>query len=245
MRILGHRGQMSDGGPPENSVAAVHAALCAGADGVEVDVRLTADQVPVCVHDPDLMRIAGSRALVAATPWRVLRAIRLRGGHGIATLDEIVALVDSAATLVLDVKHEAGRPDASALAVASTLRRASAGRDVVVSSANEELLRAMAVVEPRLRRALITGPTRTVPAGWERVVAGGHHDLHPHLAAVLTDHTATEQVIAAGGVLRCWTVNRPVDARLLELIGVGEIISDVPRELRAVLTPRRPSRVAF
>lgn len=60
---------MGDGAPPENSVTAVEAALAAGADGVEVDVRLTRDGVAVCVYDVDLWRVAG-------VPWLIDRTGR-------------------------------------------------------------------------------------------------------------------------------------------------------------------------
>src|SRR5688572_12125022 len=50
IQVLGHRGASAPGSP-ENSVAAVTEALLLGADGVEVDVWLTADGTLVCAHD--------------------------------------------------------------------------------------------------------------------------------------------------------------------------------------------------
>ncbi len=41
----------------ENTLAAISAAIAAGADMVEIDVRLTADGVPVLLHDEALLRI--------------------------------------------------------------------------------------------------------------------------------------------------------------------------------------------
>ncbi|MGZ6803622.1 MAG: glycerophosphodiester phosphodiesterase, partial [Nocardioidaceae bacterium] len=58
MLILGHRGAV-DLSAPENTVASVERALVQGADGVEVDVRLTADGEVVCHHDPGMRRTAG------------------------------------------------------------------------------------------------------------------------------------------------------------------------------------------
>jgi glycerophosphoryl diester phosphodiesterase len=55
VRILAHRGSPTSD-TVENSIPAISAALAAGADGVEVDLRLTADGVLAVCHDPDLRR---------------------------------------------------------------------------------------------------------------------------------------------------------------------------------------------
>ncbi len=57
--IFAHRGASADA--PENTLAAFSLAAEAGADGVEFDVRIASDGVPVVFHDPDLKRIAGIR----------------------------------------------------------------------------------------------------------------------------------------------------------------------------------------
>lgn len=59
MRILGHRGARLVA--PENTLAAFHAALAQGADGVELDVRQTSDGVLVCFHDSGLGRTTNGR----------------------------------------------------------------------------------------------------------------------------------------------------------------------------------------
>lgn len=55
--IIAHRGASADA--PENTLAAFRAAIDAGADGVEFDVQLAGDGVPVVIHDTDLRRTAG------------------------------------------------------------------------------------------------------------------------------------------------------------------------------------------
>ncbi len=57
MRLIAHRGASAT--HPENTLAAFDAALTAGADGFECDLRLSADGVVVC-HDVDLRRFGGS-----------------------------------------------------------------------------------------------------------------------------------------------------------------------------------------
>ena len=55
--IIGHRGASAVA--PENTLAAFREAVAVGADGIEFDVRLTRDGVPVVIHDRDLRRTGG------------------------------------------------------------------------------------------------------------------------------------------------------------------------------------------
>jgi glycerophosphoryl diester phosphodiesterase len=61
--IIAHRGASAHA--PENTLAAFQIAIDAGADGVELDVRLSKDGVPIVVHDRNLKRLAGRADLVA------------------------------------------------------------------------------------------------------------------------------------------------------------------------------------
>jgi glycerophosphoryl diester phosphodiesterase len=71
--IIAHRG--SSGRAPENTMRSFELALEEGADALELDVRVSADGVPVVVHDASLERTTGVRALVAALPTeRILEA---------------------------------------------------------------------------------------------------------------------------------------------------------------------------
>src|SRR4249920_3920633 len=64
-QVVAHRGSSHDN--PEHTLGAYVAALDAGAEGLECDVRLTADGHLVCVHDRDLRRTASSRQVVSTT----------------------------------------------------------------------------------------------------------------------------------------------------------------------------------
>jgi glycerophosphoryl diester phosphodiesterase len=73
--IIGHRGASAVA--PENSMAAFAAAIAAGADGIEFDVRLSRDGVPVIIHDDTLQRTHGLRHRVAELTEEELRAVRV------------------------------------------------------------------------------------------------------------------------------------------------------------------------
>src|SRR5215208_2524413 len=61
--IIGHRGASAVA--PENTMAAFREAIATGADGIEFDVRLTRDGVPVIIHDSTLRRTGGLQRRVS------------------------------------------------------------------------------------------------------------------------------------------------------------------------------------
>jgi glycerophosphoryl diester phosphodiesterase len=98
-----HRG-LHGPGAPENSLAAFAGAVQAGL-GVELDVRLSADGVPMVHHDATLLRSCGVQRRVHELTAAELSALELSGGGGkIPTLAEALRLIDGRAPLLLDLK---------------------------------------------------------------------------------------------------------------------------------------------
>src|SRR2546427_13263169 len=71
--VLAHRGGCAVG--PENTVAAFDRGMAVGADGLELDVRLSADGVPVVHHDPTLDRTTNASGRVADYTVEQLKAV--------------------------------------------------------------------------------------------------------------------------------------------------------------------------
>ena len=80
LQVIGHRGGAALA--LENTLAAIDAGLDAGADGVEVDVRRTADGGLVLMHDPDLARTTGGTGRIDETTLEAVRSL------GVPTLEE-------------------------------------------------------------------------------------------------------------------------------------------------------------
>jgi glycerophosphoryl diester phosphodiesterase len=229
VHITGHRGQLVSGGPAENTLAAVAAALDGGAGGVEIDVRVTLDDVPVCVHDANLLRPTGRLAWVHQLCYDELAVLQLAAGSRVARLDEVAHLVSGRGLLVVEIKH-----DACCLSPAGPVLQALSGydaRELVVSSFSPLVLADVRRQRDDVRTALVTGPEVPAASGLAAARAGGHDELHAHLAAVLADHEVADRADRDGRVVRCWTVNREVDARLLDVAGVAGVICDDPVRL--------------
>lgn len=216
MKILGHRGGRGPGWPPENSVAAFERAFAEGAEGVELDVRLSADGETVLWHDP---RYSNGN-VVARTPRQA------------ASLDEAF---EACRGKIVNVEIKADLPRRVAL-VRAVGRAIARARDVevVVSSFDPGLVLAMAAVAPRTPRAILVGDRTArlavaLPRALQRVVVAAH------LQDATLNRRVVERVHALGLRICAWTVNDAGRAASLASLGVEWLITDRPGELRADL----------
>ncbi len=116
IKVVAHRG--ASAAARENSPAAAAAAIAAGAHAVEMDARLSADGVAHVSHDPDLRRIAGTGAEVAAMTADEIATHRAPdGGPWVPTLEALLAAVGGRLPAVIDVKVP-GPPMLHAIAAA-------------------------------------------------------------------------------------------------------------------------------
>ncbi|HWG95203.1 MAG TPA: glycerophosphodiester phosphodiesterase [Mycobacteriales bacterium] len=243
MLLLAHRG-LPGATRPENTLAAVAAALDAGADGVEVDLRLTADGVLALSHDPDLSRTAGLPVAVAETPWPRLQEVAGAHGLALARAEDLLALAQGR-RVVLEVKQPPPGPAATArtaLAVAGLLRsleRAGLPLDVTVSSfAPPVVERVRRLLPPRsvVRTALLGRPMVRPSSLLRQALQDGHDEVHPHVSALLAQPEAVATAHAVGLAVVPWTVNRRREVRRCERLGVDALITDVPAAARAALS---------
>jgi glycerophosphoryl diester phosphodiesterase len=101
--IIAHRGYSAR--YRENAPSSWQAAVTAGADLVEVDVRMTADRVLVCAHDPDL-RLAGHPGIIAEMPAAEIADTFAAGEPVAPLLSAALAVIPEATGILFDVKDE-------------------------------------------------------------------------------------------------------------------------------------------
>lgn len=100
--VIGHRGFPSK--YPENSIASFLAALLYGADGVEFDVWLSRDGVPIVIHDRKTGRVASEDLDVKNTDHSVLKKIYLGKGQTIPTLEEVMESLPRDKVFIIEIK---------------------------------------------------------------------------------------------------------------------------------------------
>jgi glycerophosphoryl diester phosphodiesterase len=221
---------------PENTLAAVERALRQGADGVEVDVRVTADSVPVCHHDATLDRTAGDRRAVAMTAYAELPWI---GSHRIPRLSEVVDLVAGRGRLVVELKPPswpALEAPESVSVVADVLRRNRLDH-VSVSSFDRLRLRAFRNHGLGCPTALLGRPAVPLLGLLRQAGQDGHPEVHPHVSSVLAHPEVVGTAQAEGLLVTSWTVNRPDDLTALQALELHAVITDDPATARQVVEP--------
>ncbi|MCW2679313.1 MAG: glycerophosphoryl diester phosphodiesterase [Frankiales bacterium] len=236
MRILAHRGSPTSG-TNENTIPAISGALAAGADGVEVDLRMTADGVLAVCHDPDLGRVGTQPLPVSTTGWDELRA----AAPGLARVEWVLAAA-AGRHVVLELKTAPVRSAQLLVERLLVLHSAGLPLDVTVSSFDAALVRAVRTLTPAhlgLRTALLGDTGCLATAVLRRALLGGHDQVHPHISDLMAQPETVAAARQAGVAVIPWTVNRPEDLRRCALLGVQAVITDVPQEARLALTARR------
>jgi glycerophosphoryl diester phosphodiesterase len=227
VRVLGHRGSPAPG-RPENTVAAVSEALLLGADGVEIDVRLTADDVLVCSHDASARTRTGARQDVAAsTSGELLDAT---GRSRLATLDELLAVAPAGFAVVVEVKPvtDAAAAERTVQLLVEVLRTTAGGLDITVSSFDADLLAVIraACADLPVRTALLGEKADPAAAIVRRAAADGHDEVHLALAAVRRSPEVVETAHRLGLSVGLWTVTARDDLRIVADLGVDAVITD-------------------
>ena len=142
-----HRGLWSPDGPVENSISAYEAAIAAGL-GMEFDIRLSADGVPVCFHDTRLQRLTNSSGYLADHTAEALGRIKLKGSEDtIPTLDALLSRWPHELPLLVEIKASDIPPVPVAEATAAQLMTYE-GRAAAMSF-NKEAVAALPLGLPR------------------------------------------------------------------------------------------------
>lgn len=222
--VLAHRGASAV--CRENTLAAFRAARDLGADGVELDVRRSADGVLVVHHDAALPdgRPLASVAAAGLPAW-------------VPTLE---AALEACAGLVVDVEvknlpTEAGfDPDESAAAGAARLaERLGLLDSVVVSSFSMAAIDAARAAVPSLATGWLTLAAFDQLDALALAAERGHAALLPRHEAVTPE--LVEAVHDRGMAVHAWTVDDPGRIREVACMGVDALITNVPDVARAEL----------
>jgi glycerophosphoryl diester phosphodiesterase len=223
--VIGHRGAPRLA--RENTVESFAAAVSAGARGIELDVRRTADDAVVVHHDPLL---PDGRAIVrcrrAGLPPHVpTLGAALDGCRG--------AIVD------VEIKNLPGEPDfdptdrIADMVVAVLRSRPEPAASWLISSFRRETIDRCRSVDPDLATGWLTIGAVT-DEHVASVVGAGHAAIHPWDPTV--DRRVIERCHAAGLHVNTWTCNDVARARELVSWGIDGICTDVPDVLVGALS---------
>ena len=262
-RIIAHRGASTEA--PEHTYAAYVAALAADADGLESDVRLTADGHLVCVHDRSVDRVSNGSGRVSSLELARLEELDFGSWHtptdepeSAARADEepdrdanrvltlrrlldLVAAQNRRVELAIEVKHPsryAGQVERSLVSVLDEYGWAPR------HAGDESPARIMSFSSSAVRRAnRLAAGVRTVflmePFVYRArggALPAGVRIAGPSIEILRTRPESVQRWHEAGCEVHVWTVDEPADFELCLSLGVDAVITNRPRAMRTALS---------
>ncbi len=208
-------------GRPENSLGAVRAALAAGY-GIEIDLQLSKDGVPMVFHDEWMERLTEATGFVKDYTAEALGRIPLRyTTDTIPTLAEVLALVAGRVPLLIELKDQTGTMSETdgRLEAATAAALAACQGPVAVMSFNPHSIAHMARLAPNLPRGLTT--SAYLPSDWAPLAEATCDRLrdipdYDRTEASFISHEASDlsrprvaELKAEGAAVLCWTIRSP------------------------------------
>ncbi len=248
--IIAHRGASSVA--PENTLAAFERALQDGADGIEFDVRLTSDRVPVAIHDATLKRTAGLDASIASLSSNELANVdvgswfnrrfpaRARAEYQnetIPTLSRVFQIIaPRCRRLYVELKCEADETNVLVEKVVAEVRAHKLEGRVVIESFSLTAIAKVKRIAPDLRTA----------AAFERRLGRpllASRTLLRHARACRADELALGRSLISRRIVEAarlcglqtvvWTVDHPSWIKRAILLGLRAVITNDPAGMRA------------
>ena len=261
-RVLAHRGASETAA--EHTLAAYRAALDGGADGLECDVRLTSDGVPVCIHDRRVNRTSNGRGVVSSLELAELAALDFsasthgrrrrrepaprveevdRDGAGVLTLERLLDVVmehGSDVELAIETKHPTRYGPSVERRVVGLLQSRGLDRAPAPGRPTVRLMSFSALALSRVKQLAPDLPTvflvnRLVSPLAAGYLPAGADTVGPSISALRHSPRYVERVHRRGRQVYVWTVNTPEDVEVCRRAGVDAIITDRPRAVRAML----------
>jgi glycerophosphoryl diester phosphodiesterase len=242
--ILGHRGASALA--PENTLAAFSLAMEHGADGIEFDVRLSRDNVPVVIHDANLRRTGLINRNVSELTARELQEVDVGSwfdehtafaGERLPRLTEVFDLFQAnKGLLYVEMKCETKEGPQLAAALVDQIRARRLTDRVVVESFNHNAIAAVKKIDQTIRTAALFEPKLSQPTVLvrrkslvDRALAVGANEIALHHA--LAKPRVVDKAKHAGLEVVVWTVADKVWIPRARRLGIKALIANDPAAL--------------
>jgi glycerophosphoryl diester phosphodiesterase len=213
-----------------------------GADGIELDVHLSADGEVVVIHDDTVDATTDGRGRVSQMTLSELQALDAGrwfdprfAGERIPTLQQVFDAVGHRLLINIEIKVERGlHPIEHEAETVRLIEDNGLEHRVILSSFSASSLRRVRKMNPTLPLGLLYGQIR--PAFWPRLLSWlsvPYDALHPGFRMVHSRYI--ERAKRRGQRVNVWTVNDARDMQRMRELGVDAIITDYPDMLRDIL----------
>ena len=240
--LIGHRG--ASGEAPENTLVAFRLAVEQGADVVELDVQLTADGIPVVIHDPTVERTTDGSGLVNSLTLEQVKRLdagrsfgALYPGARIPTLDEVLAWASGTVPLAIEIKNTPVRnPGIEEKVVEALQRHQMIEHSVVISFDHSSVLRTKEICPELAGGVLFAGS----PVSPSTLASQARADvLLPHWSDV--GEQMMRDARAHGLAVAAWVVDSEVEMEFALSLGLDALGTNYPGRLKALVDARWPT----
>ena len=231
--LFAHRGDLTHA--PENTLPSFQQALQKGADGVELDAKLTVDGHVIVIHDTTVDRTTDGTGRVASFTLEAIRKLDAGkwfhekfSGTKVPLLEEVFETVGRDKMINIELTNYASPRDGLVLKVCELIKRHNNQSQILFSSFFPSNLKIAVQILPEIPRALLAMPG--LVGLWARsfgFMFGDYQALHPHIS-----NTSREQMQRAHRLKRrvhVWTANTPEEIVRLKEWGVDGLFTDDPQ----------------
>jgi len=239
MKIHAHRGYSSK--YPENTLIAFEKALEYDADGIECDVQLTKDRVPVIIHDEKINRTSNGKGYVKDYTYEVLLhfdfAHHKPGDYGklpIITLRELLLLIQDSKkyiTLNIELKNDLFNYEGMEEIILDEVKAFENEMAIIYSSFNHNSMKLIRELKPDAQTAALVDNERPdlVPYLKTLKVDG----IHPSI--LILDEEIIAELIANNIYVNVYTINDAALAQRLADNKVAGVFTDYCKEMKETL----------
>ena len=229
--VISHAG--CGGHAPPDTLAGVRKAIELGADAIEVDVQVSAEGVPVVIHDDTVDSTTDGTGNIHLIPLAEISKLNAAAHYPawpereiVPTLEQVVQEVRGRALLVLDVK----RSDIEGVLL-DVLRMNGAIGQVMVWSTRPHVVAQFREYQPSMPAALGTGGEEwpDLELFFQEALSRGAQLCTVHHSVLTRELVHRARLLGLGPY--AWTVNEEADMRRMLDCGVAGIITDYPDRL--------------
>jgi glycerophosphoryl diester phosphodiesterase len=238
--VLAHRGASMHA--PENTLAAFTLAADQGADGIELDAKLTRDGAIVVMHDATVDRTTDGHGRVSDLTLNQIKTLRVRSNFGtqvdterVPLLEEVFDAVAQRLSINIELTNYTSRRDGLEAKVIDLIKQRDLVDRVMVSSFNPFSLRKVKSIEPRVVCGLLYSPDMPIylRRAWLAPIIPHLEAHHPHYTQATSKYVA--RLHSRGKQVNVWTLNDRAAIQVAIKFGVNGIMGDDPALIKTVL----------
>ncbi len=245
IKIISHRG--ANKYAPQNTLPAFQKSIQLCADGVETDVHMTKDGVPVICHNYTINDTSNGMGTIASYTLEEIKKFDFGAyysptfkGTPIPTLDEFLDLIASSDIEIMNIELKTPRERESDIVkkTITAVKEHGLFDRLLISSFSSKLLIEAKKIDPRCKTGYLYSPNNfhsplqlANPVGYAKKI--GADALHP--IEFYVGPLYVKAAHANGIKVNAWTVNNEFSIRRLIKCGVDGIITDCPDKVRSIM----------